>query len=78
MPIAVNRRGMALLECSRVPEDELDSGTYNPLPGTIIVVTHSQDFLLAYHSARQGWELPGGRIEEGESPRSGERAQSNR
>jgi 8-oxo-dGTP diphosphatase len=69
MPIAVNRRGLALLECSRIPEGELDSDTYSPLPGTIIAVRHGRDFLLVYHSARQAWELPGGRIEAGESPR---------
>ena len=69
MAIAVNRRGMALLEYRRIPEGELDSETYRPLPGTIIAVRHSQDFLLVYHRQRQTWELPGGAIEEGESPR---------
>jgi 8-oxo-dGTP diphosphatase len=69
MPIAVNRNGTIFLEFSPVPERELDSDTCRPLPGSVIAVRHSQDFLLVYHHTRQRWELPGGHIEEGESPR---------
>ena len=69
MALAVNRNGTVFLEFSSVPERELDSDTCRPLPGAIIAVRHSQDFLLVYHRTRKEWELPGGRIEEGESPR---------
>jgi len=69
MPIAVSRNGTVFLEFSPVPERELDSDTYRPLPGTIIAVRYSQDILLVYHHTRQRWELPGGHIEEGESAR---------
>ena len=69
MAIAVNRHGTVFLKFSPIPERELNTDTYKPLLGTIIAIRHSQDFLLVYHRTRKEWELPGGRIEEGESPR---------
>jgi len=69
MPIAVNRRGIAFLEFSQIPESELDPAIYRPLRFTFIAIRHPRGFLLVYHRARQTWELPGGHIEDGESSR---------
>ena len=69
MAIAVNRRGIAFLEFSRIPESELDSDIYKPLLITFVAIRHARDFLLVHHRQRQTWELPGGHIEEGESAR---------
>ena len=71
MAIAVNQRGVALLEFIQIPESELDSAMYRPLRFTFIAVRHPRGFLLVHHRARQTWELPGGHIEEGESARDG-------
>ena len=69
MAIAVNRRGIALLELILVPESELDSVIYRPLRFTFSAIGHPRGFLLVHHRARQTWELPGGHIEDGESCR---------
>jgi len=69
MPIAVNRRGIVFLEVHRIPESELEAGTYTPLLFSFIVIRHEGRFLLVYHRRRKAWELPGGHIEEGESAR---------
>ena len=69
MVIAVNRRGIALLEFIQIPESELDSAMYRPLRFSFIATRHPRGFLLVYHRVRQAWELPGGHIEDGESSR---------
>ena len=69
MAIAVNRRGIALIELIQIPENEVDPATYGPLRFTFAAIRHPCGFLLVRHRARQTWELPGGHIEDGESSR---------
>jgi 8-oxo-dGTP diphosphatase len=69
MPIVVNQRGTALLEYIRIAESELNSDICQPLMGSFIAARHNDGLLLVYHRTRASWELPGGRIEEGESAR---------
>jgi len=69
MALAVNRRGIALLELIQIPESDVDPTTYGPLRFTFIAIRHPRGFLLVRHRARQTWELPGGHIEDGESSR---------
>ncbi|UCB43317.1 MAG: NUDIX hydrolase [Dehalococcoidales bacterium] len=69
MAIAVNRHGIALLEYSQIPENQLVSDIYRPLLITFMVIRHEQNFLLVHHRERDSWELPGGHIEGTESAR---------
>ena len=69
MALAINRRGIALLELIQIPESDVDPATYGPLRFTFVAVRHPRGFLLVRHRARQTWELPGGHIEDGESSR---------
>jgi 8-oxo-dGTP diphosphatase len=70
MPIAENRYGIALLEYTQMSETCLGSDDYRPLIGSYVAIKHNDGILLVYHRRRQGWELPSGGIEEGESARA--------
>ncbi|GAA2140749.1 NUDIX hydrolase [Actinomadura napierensis] len=39
-----------------------------PMPAALVVVRHGMSVLLVFDRHRRQWELPGGRIEPGESP----------
>jgi 8-oxo-dGTP diphosphatase len=64
-PLAEDREGNALtdfLPAARpVPGDA-------PMPAALAAVWHDHHLLLVYDRHRRHWELPGGRIEAGESP----------
>ncbi len=40
-----------------------------PLPAALVALWHADRVLMVFDRWRQGWELPGGRLEPGESPR---------
>ena len=69
MAIAINRRGFAFLEYCPIPEHTLDPDSYSPLIITFAAIRYKDSYLLVHHRNRQSWELPGGHIEDGESPR---------
>lgn len=66
-PFAVDGRGHELVSFVRGTEGEppLDA----PLPTALVAIWHADRVLMVFDRFRQGWELPGGRIEKGESPR---------
>jgi|GEM_PF-252724 len=69
MPLAVTKRGHQLLSFS--PSDSpippLEE-KHIPVPFALIVAAHQGKTLFVYNSWRQVWELPGGIIDEGETP----------
>ena len=70
-PQAVDRSGNELLRFVRGPESllgGLDAGV--PLPLSLVVARHAGEVLLVFDRWRQQWELPGGGIEPGETPRA--------
>ncbi|MEU4466194.1 NUDIX hydrolase [Streptomyces sp. NPDC024017] len=66
-PLAADGRGHDLVSFARGTEDAppLDA----PLPTALVAIWHADRVLMVFDRFRQGWELPGGRIEEGESSR---------
>ena len=64
-PLAEDREGNALTDflpaAHPVPGDA-------PMPAALAAVWHDHHLLLVYDRHRRQWELPGGRIEAGESP----------
>ncbi|MGW0720440.1 NUDIX hydrolase [Streptomyces sp. NPDC002778] len=66
-PLAVDGRGNDLVSFAHGIEGvpPLDA----PLPAALVAVWHADRVLMVFDRFRQVWELPGGRIEEGESPR---------
>jgi 8-oxo-dGTP pyrophosphatase MutT (NUDIX family) len=67
VPLATGPRGMRLLSFHREPEDTRFEDA--PVGYALLAVRHEGRLLMVYERDRECWELPGGGIEEGESPR---------
>lgn len=66
-PLAVDGRGNFLVSFARGTEDAPPCDA--PLPAALVAIWHADRVLMVFDRFRQAWELPGGRIEEGESLR---------
>jgi 8-oxo-dGTP pyrophosphatase MutT (NUDIX family) len=66
-PLAVDDRGNALVSFVRETEDEPPRDA--PLPLALVALWHSNHVLMAFNRFRHAWELPGGQIDSGETPR---------
>ncbi|MFD4949145.1 NUDIX hydrolase [Streptomyces sp. NPDC058239] len=66
-PLAVDDLGNALT--SFVSGREGAPPGDAPLPFALVALWHRRRVLMVFDRFRQSWELPGGRIEQGESPR---------
>ncbi|WP_344566315.1 NUDIX domain-containing protein [Streptomyces axinellae] len=67
-PLATGPRGMRLLSFHREPEGTRFEDA--PVGYALVAVRHEGRLLMVYERDRECWELPGGSIEEGESPRA--------
>ncbi|WP_308249949.1 NUDIX hydrolase [Sphaerisporangium fuscum] len=65
--LAVDEAGNTLTAFHRVSEETRFDDA--PLPAALAAVWHDDRLLLVFNRFRQGWELPGGRIDPGETPR---------
>jgi 8-oxo-dGTP diphosphatase len=62
--------GCILLSFDRMPEQALDHlDPSEPLTASLVVLWHADRCLMVFNRFRQAWELPGGMIDPGESPR---------
>ncbi|MER7565284.1 NUDIX hydrolase [Streptomyces sp. NPDC048523] len=66
-PLVVDNRGNALVTFVRGTEGAPPGDA--PLPASLVALWHADRVLLVLDRYRRHWELPGGRIEDGESPR---------
>lgn len=66
----VNRKGTALEAVLPVPEDQLAWPLEHPLTHALVVARHGGRALLVFNRWRGHWELPGGVIDPGETPRA--------
>jgi 8-oxo-dGTP pyrophosphatase MutT (NUDIX family) len=66
-PLAVDDRGNALVSFVPGPEDRPPGDA--PLPVALVALWHGDRVLMAFNRFRQAWELPGGLIDPGETPR---------
>jgi len=69
--LALDANGNELL--AFVSGDESDLGRLDPnvpLPLSLVVAQHEGDTLLVFNRWRREWELPGGMIDDGETPRA--------
>ncbi|WP_301184525.1 NUDIX hydrolase [Streptomyces sp. NL15-2K] len=66
-PLAVDDRGNALVSFARRAEGAPPCDA--PLTAALVAIWHADRVLMVFDRFRQGWELPGGRVEKGESPR---------
>ncbi|MFI8305289.1 NUDIX hydrolase [Streptomyces sp. NPDC085927] len=66
-PLVVDDRGNALV--SFVPGTEGKPPGDAPLPLALVALWHGNRVLMAFNRFRQVWELPGGQIDPGETPR---------
>ncbi|MFE9682028.1 NUDIX hydrolase [Streptomyces sp. NPDC006285] len=66
-PLAADDRGNTLLSFTR--GDEATPPGDAPLPAALVALWCAGRVLMVFDRYRQSWELPGGRIEQGETPR---------
>jgi 8-oxo-dGTP diphosphatase len=65
-----NTDGSALLNFERLREDELGGLDPSvPLTASLVVLWCGHECLMVFNRYRQAWELPGGMLDPGESPR---------
>ncbi len=63
-----NADGHQLVEVIELPEGELT--TLIPLPLALVIARHADKTLLVFNRHKGHWELPGGMIDDGETPRA--------
>jgi 8-oxo-dGTP diphosphatase len=69
--IATDERGNALLSFQIGEETELNNLDPDlPCPFSLVLVWHEGRCLMVFDRWKQAWELPGGSLEENETPRS--------
>jgi 8-oxo-dGTP diphosphatase len=66
-PLAVDHQGNSLLAFLAVPEDDIPNDA--PTSLSLVALWHDDHLLLGFNRYRQLWELPGGMIDPGETPR---------
>ncbi|MCP9990158.1 NUDIX domain-containing protein [Streptomyces albogriseolus] len=66
-PLAVDQRGNRLVSFTPGAEDVLPGGA--PLPLALTALWHRGEVVVVHDRFRGQWELPGGLLEPGESPR---------
>jgi len=70
VPIVTDKKGNQLLEMIQGEEDEvLANEACRPLTGSLVVVKGPEGFMLLKNRFRNAWEIAGGMIEPGETPR---------
>ncbi len=65
--LAADNQGNTLLEFITTTEDAAPA--FQPLTGALVVARWDGRYLFVFNRQRQQWEIPGGTIEEGETPR---------
>ncbi|MDN3261088.1 NUDIX hydrolase [Streptomyces sp. CSDS2] len=66
-PLAADGRGNLLISFTRGSETTPPQDA--PLPAALVALWRAGRVLMVFDRHRQSWELPGGSVEEGESPR---------
>ena len=62
-----DKQGNTLLEF--IPTTEDTASAFQPLTGALVVARWGDRYLFVFDRQRRQWEIPGGTIEEGETPR---------
>ena len=70
MAILISKKGNVFLDFLEIDESNINNHINDaPLTHSLVVVKYKKDYLLMFNKWRQNWELPGGIIDEGETPR---------
>ena len=68
MSIISNKNGDIMLTFDHI--NEADLAHFQPLTHALIVARYGSEYLLAWNQYRQCWEIAGGKIDPGETPRA--------
>jgi 8-oxo-dGTP diphosphatase len=66
-PALIDARRLRLVRLHESPEDA--TAVYAPLTHALVIARHADAFLLVRSRRLRAWELPGGHIDAGETPR---------
>lgn len=67
----VNARGDGLVDLIAGPEEQLLADSkYRPLTHALVIARYRGSYLVMFNRHRRNWEVPGGTIDPGETPRS--------
>lgn len=70
MAILISKKGNVFLDFLKINEEEINKYvTDAPLTHSLVVAKYQEKYLLIFNKWRQNWELAGGIIDEGETPR---------
>ncbi|WP_191276999.1 NUDIX domain-containing protein, partial [Neobacillus kokaensis] len=70
MSILVSKKGNVFLDFLQTSEEEINKYvTDAPLTHSLVVAKYQEKYLLIFNKWRQNWELAGGIIDDGETPR---------
>lgn len=67
MMLAADKQGNTFLEFVHTSEDA--AAAFQPLTGALVAARWDGRYLFVFDRQRRQWEIPGGTIEEGETPR---------
>lgn len=70
MTILISNKGHIFLDFLKISEKDIDKNVIDaPLTHSLVVAKHNEKYLLMFNKWRKNWELPGGIIDDGETPR---------
>jgi|SRR5690625_304908 len=70
MPILIDREGHVFLDFLKVEENKINNHINDaPLTHSLVVGKYKGKYILMFNKWRQCWELPGGIIDKGETPK---------
>ena len=67
--IIENSDGHKFLDFIKIDESKIIDSKYSPLTHSLLVIKYQNRFLVVFDKWKKHWELPGGSIENNESPR---------
>lgn len=67
--ILKNSDGHIFVDFHKIDENKINESNFSPLTHSLLVIKYKNTYLIVFDKWKNHWELPGGSIDENESPR---------